>query len=254
MDTREVAALINEQGRLLKSRFGSIDGRLDDLEKRVLRPGGGSTQVSYTDADRRKLGEALRKAVSGDDSELKAMSVSPDNAGGYLAVSLLDREIRSIRDSVSPLSRMCREIIVDNGTAIEQPVIRGALPGAWVSEHDTRPETESLAVSQARVELHEVYCMPVVTQRLLDDCSYNVGDLLLEQIGHGLASLEDTAIHSGTGVGQPRGFLTHTTAATGDATRDWGTLEHVATGASGAFKAASASPADCLFDVVVNVG
>ena len=40
---------------------------------------------------------------------------------------------------------------------------------------------------------------------------------------------------TGSGVGKPRGFASYTTAATSDATRAWGTIEHIVTGSSGSF-------------------
>jgi HK97 family phage major capsid protein len=63
---------------------------------------------------------------------------------------------------------------------------------------------------------------------------------------------ENTGFVSGNGVKQPKGFTTYTTAATADASRAFGQLEHVATGANGAFKTASATvnPADDLLTLI----
>jgi HK97 family phage major capsid protein len=61
------------------------------------------------------------------------------------------------------------------------------------------------------------------------------------------ARVEAAAFISGDGVGKPRGFTTYTTAATGDGSRTWGQLEHVKSGANGAF--AASNPADVLFDL-----
>jgi HK97 family phage major capsid protein len=53
-------------------------------------------------------------------------------------------------------------------------------------------------------------------------------------------------------VNQPKGFASYTTAATADATRAFGTVEHVATGASGAFKTltSTVNPVDDLYNLV----
>jgi HK97 family phage major capsid protein len=224
------------------------DERLDLIETRISRPG--ALTGSPSDASRvenKKLGSALRQAMRGNDAELKSMQSGQDDMGGFLVVPQLENRILSIREAISPLSTVARTIPVDAGSAVELPIVRGNLSGSWVAEQAARPETATLPVQMARIELSECYAMPSVTQRLLDDANYDVGTLIIDQIGHGLALVEDIALHSGDGIGKPRGFLTYTTAATGDATRTWGTLEHINTGANGAFHTTGA---DVLFDTV----
>ena len=72
------------------------------------------------------------------------------------------------------------------------------------------------------------------------------------KVAEAFAVAEGHAFLNGNGVGKPRGLLTYTTVATPDATRAWGTLQHVATGSAGAFPVASTSvnSADPLVDLV----
>ena len=242
----EVKDLIEELHVAYGDAMVDVRARLDQIEKRANRPGYQTGDAGAT--DRKALHEAVRQAFRGNDAEIKAMASDTDPTGGYLTVPMLDNQIRLIRSRVSPLSGAVREIVLTDGNAAELPRSLGTLPVGWVSESGSRPETATLDVAIDRIELFEHYAMPSATQRLLDDSAYDIGAILVDQIGHGLAMSEAAALHSGTGVGQPRGFTTYTTAATSDATRAFGVIEHVGTGQSGAF--ASSNPADVLFDTV----
>ena len=57
---------------------------------------------------------------------------------------------------------------------------------------------------------------------------------------------------AGSGVAQPRGFTTYTTAATADSSRTWGQLEHVVTGTSASF-GSNANGIDKLTDLAYKV-
>ena len=93
---------------------------------------------------------------------------------------------------------------------------------------------------------------PQATQQMLDDVFFNAESWLAEQIATEFARAEGAAFVAGTGVNQPKGFLTYATAATGDATRAFGTIEIVGTGSSGAWKTLSGTvnPVDDLFTLV----
>ncbi|PZP16871.1 MAG: phage major capsid protein, partial [Sphingomonas hengshuiensis] len=61
------------------------------------------------------------------------------------------------------------------------------------------------------------------------------------------AKAEGAAFVNGNGTNRPRGFLASPTVATGDATRAFGTLQYLASGAAGDF---AANPQDRLIDLV----
>ena len=62
---------------------------------------------------------------------------------------------------------------------------------------------------------------------------------------------EGAAFVAGDGLNKPKGFLTYATSTAGDATRPFGTLQAVATGANGGFP--SSDPADILVDLVYSL-
>lgn len=181
------------------------------------------------------------------DVERKALVAGTDADGGYLLPP----------PTVGAIVRKLFEISPMRQFATVQPVSTDALEGmndldeasaGWVGELGTRNDTNTPTVGKYRLEAHEMYAMPKASQKLLDDAAVDVEAWLANKVSDKFARVENTAFFSGTGVGQPRGFTTYPTAATADASRAWGTLEHVKTGANGDF--AGSSPADPLFDLI----
>jgi HK97 family phage major capsid protein len=77
-----------------------------------------------------------------------------------------------------------------------------------------------------------MYAMPKMSQKLIDDSATDVESWLAAAVADKFGRVEGTAFWQGTGAGQPRGLCAYLTAATADATRAWGTFEHVLSGAS----------------------
>lgn len=254
MDISEIKAAVVAQGTQITewqkkqdARFADLEREVDEVLKKAGRPSNPAATGDTKSGDQSRLAGALRKAFQGDEGEIKAMSVGSDPDGGYLVVPQLDSVVRQIREQVSPMSALVRQIVVERGDAAVLPFIRGTLASAWVGELDARPNTDTLPVGENRIALHEHYTCPAVSQKLLDTSNYEVGSIIVEQIAHGLAVSEATALLTGDGVGKPRGIATYATAATADDTRAWGTVQHIATGAAGAWHTTKFDP---LFDAV----
>lgn len=187
-----------------------------------------------------------RDSLSGD--EAKAMQVGVDADGGYLVPSdTTGRIVQRVFD-LSPIRQISavQSISSDRLEGIED--INEASAG-WVGELGTRSDTNTPQVGKYEIPVHEMYAQPKATQKLLDDSSIDIESWLAAKVADKFARTEGTAFVVGSGINQPRGFTTYTTAATADATRTWGQLEHVATGVSGDF--AASNPADHLFDLIM---
>ncbi|MCL4748262.1 MAG: phage major capsid protein, partial [Burkholderiaceae bacterium] len=209
---QEVMAALERYDTTWKDWKAKTDSDLDSLGKTLAdvqlaagRPRFGAAGGTHGEA------KALHKALiefarSGDECELKAMTAGDDSSGGYLVVPVMDQAVRQIRDQVSPLSAHVRNVPLETGGEFRMPYFRGTLDSGWVAESESRPETSTLPAGEHAIALHEVYAAPKVSQKLLDTATYDVGSILIEQIAHGLASAEAVAIHTGNGVGRPRGF------------------------------------------------
>jgi HK97 family phage major capsid protein len=173
--------------------------------------------------------------------ERKALSAGSDPDGGYLLPTpttgrmvkrIYDRSVIRQLANVVSISTDSLEGIVDNDEA----------DAGWVSELGARTDTGTPQVGKYRIEAHEMYAMPKATQKLIDDAATDIEGWLADKVADKVARVEDEAFVNGSGVGQPRGLFTYATAAAADASRDWGTFEHIATGASGAFHTTKADP------------
>lgn len=183
--------------------------------------------------------------------EQKALSVGSAPDGGYFvdpfrAQTIIDKlyETNNLRALAGSLS------IGTN--SYEEPVDRDEPTTGWVGEQSTRSETVTPQVGKLLIPVHEQYALVKSTQNLLDDAGINVEQWLDGKVIDEMGRQENTSFVTGNGVNKPKGFASYATAATADASRAFGTLEHVATGANGAFKTASAtvSPADDLIDLI----
>jgi HK97 family phage major capsid protein len=78
-----------------------------------------------------------------------------------------------------------------------------------VGETDPRPVTGTPQVGTLRIPVFEMYAQPQATQKLLEDAAIDVTAWLSNKISERFGRVEATAFCSGSGMGQPRGFLTY---------------------------------------------
>lgn len=176
-----------------------------------------------------------------EPDERKAMSAGSDPDGGYLLPhSTVGRAIVKLYEQ-SSMRRLAtvQTIATDK---IEGIVDNDEADAGWVSELGTRSDSGTPNVGKWEIAAHEMYAMPKISQKLIDDAATDVEGWLAGKVADKFARVEGTAFCSGTGVGQPRGLFSYTTAATGDDTRAWGQFEHVVTGASADFHTTKADP------------
>lgn len=208
----------------------------------------GTARVEYAKA----FGTYLRKGKDGlSDLEAKALSVGSAPDGGFFVEPFRSQQIIDKLYETSAL-RAIASVISITSKSVEYPIDRDEPTTGWVGEQSSRPETNTPQVGMLEIPVHELYAMPKATQNLLDDSGFNVESWLDMKVADEMSREENRQFVLGNGVKQPKGFTTYTTAATADASRTFGQLEHVVTGANGAFRTASAtvSPADDLLDLI----
>lgn len=252
----EIKELIEQQGSSFeefKARYDEKLKAVEDFMAKSNRPGARQerTTEGYSNEERKHLETAFRALVAGDqrtvDAELKSMSAGTDPSGGYTVHAQWESELVRLQTEISPFLSMVKTIPLTTGDALEG--LEDLLPAEalWVGEEESRAETTTPDLGLGRIELKEIYAQPAVSQKLLDVSSIDVIAWLNGKIAEAFASKTTIATMTGDGLKQPRGLTTYTTAATGDSTRSWGVLEHIVSGANGAF--AGSNPADILFDI-----
>ena len=228
---------------------------IETLEAKLKRPnfGGDGNPVDEAAAEHNKsFAGYIRKGVEFDRGiEQKSLGVSSGPDGGFAVPKVIDGMIDATIVNVSPIRAISSVQQISTQDFHKLINVHGTSSG-WVGEKAARTATNTPQLEDIAPPMGELYANPQATQQMLDDVFFNAEQWLAEEIALEFARAEGAAFVSGTGVNQPRGFASYTTAATADATRAFGTLEHVGTGASGAFKTltSTVNPVDDLYTLV----
>ncbi len=236
----EVKAALDKLTGTFEGGFKKLGERLDEVEKKAGRPwrggGGPSSDPQGLEEERKALATFVR---TGDDTEMKTLSVGTDPAGGYTVHSHRSTDMTKKIFDESPLRSICRTVTITEGDAFEEPVDISEAGANWVGETSGRPETTNPSLRMLRIPVHEIYALVPVTQRLLDDSGIDIGAWVDGKIAEKFARSEGIAGVTGDGIVKLRGFMDYPAVTTADATRDWGKLQYVPSGSS-----AAASDAD----------
>ena len=235
---------------------------IEALEAKLRRPhlGGDGKPVDEAAEEHRKLFKGYMTKGKGYDEDplqymsglaVKSLGISSGPDGGFAVPKVIDGMIDAVAVNVSPIRQIASVVQISTPDYHKLVDKRGTSSG-WVGETAARAATNTPQLEDINPPMGELYANPQATQQMLDDVFFNAEQWLADSVGLEFARAEGAAFVSGTGVVQPKGFTTYSVAATADATRAFGTLEYLATGASGAFKTLSSTvnPADDLYTLV----
>jgi HK97 family phage major capsid protein len=182
----------------------------------------------------------------GTDIELKSFTGTTGADGGFAIPREIDGNIDALLKAASPIRQIANVVRVGSA-GYRKLVTQNGVASGWASETQARPETGTPTFNEVVPSFGDLYANPAATQAMLDDAAFDVEGWLASEISAEFAKAEGTAFVSGSGTNRPRGFLTGTPVLTGDATRAFGVLQYVPTGAAGAF---ATNPQDKLVDLV----
>ena len=182
----------------------------------------------------------------GQTGELKSVTGAVAGDGGYAVPREIDAMIAAQLKTISPIRGVAQ--IVQTGTAGYRKLITNSTANSgWVSEVGTRPETTTSKFNEIVPPMGELYANPSASQAMLDDAAFDLEAWLADEIATEFARAEGAAFINGSGTNQPKGLLQQPTALTADATRAFGTLQHVVTGNASTF---GTTPELVLIDLV----
>lgn len=174
-----------------------------------------------------------------------ALTSQSDPDGGFVVPEEMDTMIGRVLSTVSAMRSICR--VVSTGSAeFSLLVNKGGSTGSWVGEEDSRGTTSTPNLAEISIQAMELSANPGITQRMLDDASFDVSAWLADEVAITFAEMEGAAFISGSGVKRPRGILSYDTVA--NASYAWGSLGYIVTGAAADF--ASSNPIDNLIDLM----
>lgn len=219
-----------------------LKGRLEAIELSVKR-GGGSSQDEEQKA--KELDREIKSAESSwlrrNDTkgmdvliEKKAMSVNSDPDGGYLVTPDTSGRIQKRIYETSPL-RTVATVVTISTDAIEGLIDVDEAGAQWTAETSTGSDTKTPILGKYRIPVHEQATRPKVTQKLLEDASFDPSAWLANKVADKFARAENSAFVNGDGVTKPRGFMSYPIGIAKNT--KWGTIEQVNLGAAAVLNA-----------------
>ena len=197
---------MNQKLTIAEQNAEQIKEQVSKIETMVTRPDSGfeSKQVDeYLNA----FDKYCRKGVDGLDSmEKKALTVSNDTTGGYLAPPEYVRELLKTITEISPIRSIAR-VRSTGARSIQIPKRDGQFAAQWVSESGTRSETTGYTVGLEELPAHEMYALVDISEQDLEDTVFDLEAEMQSEFAEQFAKAEGTAFVSGNAVGKPQGFM-----------------------------------------------
>jgi HK97 family phage major capsid protein len=122
---------------------------------------------------------------------------------------------------VDPFRQLASVMSLSEGDTLEGFYEDGTLSAAWTTERGTPAERATPEIDKWEIPTHPMYVYPKLTQKMARLANFNVESWLTGKYAKAFGLLEGTAFLNGTGVGQPKGIVTHSTA---------GNINHVPSG------------------------
>lgn len=221
----KIAKIQEDLGKALE-----LKKSIEDLEVAFKR-GGGSKDDKEAKAAELQLEVKAAESLylrKGDDSllkvaiEKKAMSVNSDADGGYWVTPDTSGKVQKRIYETSPI-RQVATVITISTDAIEGLVDIDEAGAEWVAETSAGSTTKTPQLSKYRIPVHEQATRPKVTQKLLDDASFDPQSYIAAKVADKFARAENIAFVNGDGITKPRGYLSYPNGVAKNT--KWGTIE-----------------------------
>ena len=199
---------INQSVNQAKAAQEGITEKVTQLETVLSRPSSGYDTKSV-DEHCVACEKYWRKGMEGlDDMERKALTVSNDSTGGYLAPPEYVRELLKTVTEISPIRSIAR-VRSTAQRSVQVPKRTAQFSAAWVAESGTRSETTGWTVGLEEIPAHETYAMVDISEQDLEDTVFDLESEMQSEFSEQFALGEGTAFVSGNAVGKPEGFMTN---------------------------------------------
>jgi len=185
-----------------------VNEKLANLETIIKRPNSGF-DTKQVDEHCMAFENYCRKGFDAlEDAEKKALTVSNDSTGGYLAPPEYVRELLKTVTEISPIRSIAR-VRSTGQRSVQVPKRTSTFSAQWVSESGTRSETTGYNVGLEEIPAHEYYAMVDISEQDLEDSVFDLEAEMQSEFATQFAKAEGTAFVSGNSVGKPEGILTN---------------------------------------------
>ena len=206
---------INQKLTTAEANAENIKSQIEKLETVIKRPNSGF-DTKQVDEYMGAFDTYCRKGLEGlDVAERKALTVSNDSTGGYLAPPEYVRELIKDVTEISPIRSIAR-IRSTGARSIQVPKRTGTFAAEWVAESGTRSETTGYNVGLEELPAHEHYALVDISEQDLEDSVFDLEAEMQSEFAEQFAKAEGAAFVSGNAVGKPEGFMTNSSVASID--------------------------------------
>jgi len=228
----------------ITAKMAEMQSKQAKLEAAMSRPGG---EGKATDAEfEAKHRDALREYMAygtlptgfkagSEGVEIKAMSTDVNPDGGYLVRPELSQTIVSRIFETSPL-RQVANVERTSAKSIDILIDDNEAAARWVGEGASGGETDTPELGQKVIAAHKIEADPRMTTEMIEDAYLDVEAWLSGKVADKFARTQNSSFVNGTGVNQPRGFLTYPAQAV-SGTYERGKINQVAMGTADALNA-----------------
>lgn len=212
-----VSKAIGELTETVTKRLDDLEERADttELAKRLDKLEAKSNRASSSDddpdeakaAEKKSFATYLRKGNQATDEELKALTVSNDEQGGYLAPGEMSTEF--IRDLVefSPI-RSVASVRAISSPSVKYPKRTGITNAQWEGEAEEAEES-TVTFGQLEVSARKLMTYVDLSNELLSDSGGTAEAEVRLALAEDFGQKEGVAFVNGSGAGEPEGLLTH---------------------------------------------
>ena len=242
----EIKTLVTEGNDHFASKANELAERLDTLESRINRPG-----IAAPAGAKSSLIEEAKSVrhfcETGEGLERKAgINTQTGSEGGFALPKQISDTIQDQLFNVSPIRRIARVVQVQSSDYTHLVGTRGA-GATWRSELGTGSATDAPSMAAVQPTHGELFAFPEISTWALDDLTFNPEAWLQQNVTDQFAVAEGAAFVAGDGSDKPTGFLSGPTpVTTGDASRAFGTLQYVPSGAASTL---GSNPDELLVDL-----
>jgi HK97 family phage major capsid protein len=184
--------------------------------------------------------------------EGKAADSLTGAAGGNTVPIVIGDEIFRMVRQRSRIVDLVRRTNTDTKPSSYRRVVSGiGTNSGWINETGTRSETNTPVMNVTAPTEGMLYSYPKITEELLASSAFNLGEFLLSEIARDFAVALGAAVISGNGSSRPTGLLNSAPVVTADASRAFGTLQYIPSGAASTLHATT--PLNAFWDMVTTL-
>lgn len=140
-----------------------------------------------------------------EPDERKALVVSDDTRGGFLAPEQFEAQLQKELVEISPIRQAARVTPTTAGRVV-WPKRTGTITAKWVGETEERSKTEP-TYGQAALDVHEMAAFIDVSNWLLEDSAIDLAAELSSDFAEEFGRLEGLAFINGDGIKKPVGIM-----------------------------------------------